>query len=329
MKQLPDTRRAHTLLHQQGLTIIELMIAITLGLFIVLTTIGLLVASKAAYVMQDQQAHIQETGRYAIEILSRAVRQAGYENWHSATMPAQIEAAFSASVIGRDAMTLKKTAPELDSLTSTGTVNGSDVLALRFFGDDAYGEEGAILNCAGLPVAATGIEQERGWSIFFVAKDSSGEPELRCKYKSKTSWNADAITRGVESFQVLYGLDADGDGVPEQFLNADKINAMDGQLQLIGDNAAARTSDFNRQTYWKKVSVIKLGLLVRGSQVARDDALRSEYDLFGAVYSDMHAASDKGVRVNESALPNATKNRVRKVFTHVIQLRNAATGDGA
>lgn len=333
MTRWPDTRRAQALLHQQGLTLIELMIAITLGLFLVLTAIGLLVASKTGYVMQDQQAHIQETGRYAIEILSRAVRQAGYENWHSATMPAQVEAAFSASITGRDAMTLKKTTPELDSLTSTDVVNGSDVLALRFFGDDADGEEGAILNCAGLPVAATsaatGNEQERGWSIFFVAKDSAGEPELRCKYQSKTSWNADAIARGVESFQVLYGLDADGDGVAEQFLNADGLNALDARLLLSGENALARAGDFNRQTHWKKITVIKLGLLVRGSQVARDDALRGEYDLFGAAYGDMHAASDKGSRISESALPAAAKNRIRKVFTHTIQLRNAAAGSGA
>lgn len=329
MKNLPGTCRLQSVLHQQGLTLIELMIALALGLFIVFTAMGLLVASKAGYVMQDQQAQIQETGRYAIEILSRAVRQAGYENWHSAAMPTQVDATFSASVIGRDAMTLKKTTPALDSLTSANVVNGSDVLALRFFGDDVYGEEGAILNCAGLPVAATGAEQERGWSIFFVARDSAGEPELRCKYQSKTSWNADAIARGVESFQVLYGIDADGDGVAEQFLNADGINALDEQLLLSGDNALARTSDFNRRTHWKKVSVIKLGLLVRGSQVARDDVLRSEYDLFGAAYSDMHAVGDKGVRITESVLPGATKNRIRKVFTHTIQLRNAATGNGA
>ncbi len=328
-----DFYKVDALSHQRGWTIIEMMIAITLGLFILLATTGLLLSSKTGYVMQDQNATIHETGRYAIEVLSRSVRQAGYENWNSGSMPLLTGADFSANVIGLDAMTLKKTTAGLEGATTTDVVNGSDVLALRFFGESAYGEDGAILNCAGLAVVGPGsiqtADQERGWSIFFVAKDSAGEPELRCKYQSKTSWNADAIARGVESFQVLYGIDADGNGLPEQFLSADKIDALDDQLLLLGDNAITRATDRNRKTNWKKVRVIKFALLVRGSQVVRDDALASEYNMFGVEYSNAHATTDKGVRIREDTLPIASRNRIRKIFTHTIQLRNDAAGNGA
>lgn len=323
-------KMAYVMGRQRGLTILELMISITLGLFIVLTATGLLLSSKAGYTAQDQTAQIQETGRYALEILARAIRQAGYENWNNDFLPVLAGAEFSANVMGMDAMTLKKTTPELTSAVATDVVNGSDVLALRFFGDGTNGEDGAILNCAGLsvpaPTVVPGAEQERGWSIFFVAKDSAGEPELRCKYQSKTSWNADAIARGVESFQVLYGIDADGDGLPDRFLNADAIDDLDDKLLLAGDNAVARATDKNRKTYWKKIRSIKISLLVRGSQAARDDALTGEYNLFGAAYSDAHAAVDKGVRIKEDALPSATRDRIRKVFTQTIQLRNDAAG---
>lgn len=321
------------LLHQQGWTMVELMISITLGLFIVLTAIGLLLSSKAGYVTQEQNAQVQETGRYAIEILSRAVRQAGYENWSSDAMPVFAAAESSANVIGMDAMTLKKNTAGLSLATSLDVVNGSDVLALRFFGAGVTGDEdGGMLSCAGLtvPVAssAASADQDRGWSIFFVAKDSAGEPELRCKYQSKTSWNADAIARGVESFQVLYGIDADGNGLPESFLNAARIDELDNKLLLVGDNAVARAADKNRKTHWKKIRAIRLALLVRGSQVARDDALSTEYNLFGADYSKAHAASDKGVRIRENTLPGAARNRLRKIFTYTIQLRNDAAGSG-
>lgn len=315
--------------HQRGLTLIELMIAIALGLFVVMTAIGLLIASKAAYVVQDQHAHVQETGRYAIEILARAVRQAGYENWNDGAAPAFSSTSLGANVVGMDAMTLKRNTNAFDAATSTDAVNGSDVLALRFFGASTYGEDGAILNCAGLAVPASGDGEERSWSIFFVAKDSAGEPELRCKYRTKTSWNADAIARGVESFQVLYGVDADDDGLPERYLNADGVDALDDQLALLGENAIARAADKNRKTHWKKIYAIKLALLVRGSQAARDDALTLEYDLFGVAYSNAHADKDTGVRIVEKMLPSATRNRIRKIFTHTIQLRNDAAGSGA
>lgn len=318
---------------QYGWTLTEMMIAITLGLFILLTAMGLLLSAKMGYVMQDQNAYIQETGRYATEVVSRSVRQAGYENWNSGTMPLQTADNFSANVMGMDAMTLKKTSAGLDGATATDVVNGSDVLALRFFGESTDGEVGAILNCAGLSVAAPAsvqtAEQERGWSIFFVAKDSAGEPELRCKYQSKTSWNADAIARGVESFQVLYGIDADGDGQPDQFLNADDIDKLDNQLLLVGENAIVRARDKNRKTAWKKVRTIKFSLLVRGSQNARDDTLANEYNLFGNDYSNAHGYKDKGVRIREDVLPAASRNRIRKIFTHTIQLRNDVAGNDA
>jgi type IV pilus assembly protein PilW len=109
------------------------MVAMTLGLFIVLTVTGLLLSSKTAYIVQDQSAHVQETGRYAMEILSRAIRQAGYENWSSEWMPALATVDFSPNVMGMDAMTLKKTTAGLDAPVSTfsDVVNGSDILALR------------------------------------------------------------------------------------------------------------------------------------------------------------------------------------------------------
>jgi type IV pilus assembly protein PilW len=319
---------------QCGWTLIELMIALTLGLLIMLTATGLLLSSKAAYIAQYQAVNVQETGRYAVQIVARAIRQAGYEHSGGEDISLVTTAEISANIAGYDAMTLKKSTAELQSPVTAGVVNGSDILAVRFFGDRTEGEEdGTILNCAGLTVpAVTSIynaEQERGWSIFFVAKDSEGEPELRCKYQSKTGWNADAIARGVESFQVLYGIDANGGGLPTQFLNASEIDALDGKLQLIGDNAVERASDLNRKTFWKKIRAIRFALLVRGSEIARDDALADQYDLFGASYSAIHASDDEGVHIEEKSLSAATRNRIRKIFTQTIQLRNDAAGSGA
>lgn len=315
---------------QHGLTIIEMMISITIGLLIMLILTQVVLSSKAGYTAQEQSVNIQETGRYALEIISRAIRQAGYEHLDGYASVSIAET--SANVSGYDAMTLKKNAAALTSPSSTDVINGSDILALRFFGDDSNGE-GSILNCAGLtvpaPASVDGAELDRGWSIFFVAKDSAGEPELRCKYQTKTGWNADAIARGVESFQVLYGVDLHGDGAPDSFVNADGIDALDGKLSLTGDNAVLRSVDLNRKTYWKKIRSVRFALLIRGSQKARDDALTTEHHLFGPDYSRLHAGDDKGVLIGEQTLPLATRDHIRKVFTQTIHLRNDAAGSSA
>jgi len=322
-----NTRRQH------GVTLVELMIATVLGLLLLLAATGLLLSSKTGYIVQDQAAEVRETGAYALGLLARAVRQAGYEYIDGDTSMAAMTAEASANVIGMDAMTLKKSDAALASATARGVVNGSDILAIRFFGDDTGAAGAAVLNCAGLAVAAAAAGQSaedvRGWSIFFVAKDAGGEPELRCKYKTKNGWNADAIARGIESFQVLYGIDASGDSVPDRFVRASQVDMLDDTLVLDGANAAARMADLNRKTYWKKVRTIRVALLVRGEEVARDDALRGEYHLFGEVYSDLHARDDKGVRIVEQDLPVASRNRIRKIFSQTIQLRNDPAGSAS
>lgn len=329
LTQCTGARVAAMRAKQTGLTIVELMVSMTLGLLVVMAATALLLSTKSGYITQDEIARLQDTGRYAIENVARAVRQAAYENWDKDDAPVVATATFSANVAGLDAHGLKESSTGIDSPVSA-SVNGSDILALRYFGAGAgSGGDGSILNCAGFGVGAAATresaDQSRGWSIFYVGV-TSGEPELRCKYHGKTSWSSDAIARGVESFQVLYGIDTDGDGLANQYVTASAINTLDDALILVGADTNAKSIDKNRKTNWKKIVVIKIALLVRGSQNARTDALATQYDLFGKAYSDANAAHDRGTRIKESDLPAAVRNRLRKVFSVTIQLRNQAAG---
>jgi type IV pilus assembly protein PilW len=74
---------------QAGLTLLEIMISLSLGLLL-LTGIGTIyVGSNQTYRVQEQNARIQESGRYALEVLGRSLRQAGYWNMPAGSaMPA-------------------------------------------------------------------------------------------------------------------------------------------------------------------------------------------------------------------------------------------------
>lgn len=63
---------------QKGLSLIELMIAITLGLVLMTGVIQVFLSSKTVYSTQQALSRVQETGRLAIEFLSRDIRMAGY-----------------------------------------------------------------------------------------------------------------------------------------------------------------------------------------------------------------------------------------------------------
>lgn len=321
-----DVRLHRTVKREAGLTLVELMISIILGLLVAMAAAALLISSKSGYTAQDDVTRLQETGRYAIESITRAVRQTAYENWDKDEAPVLATADISANIAGLDARSLNSKLAGIESPVMK-SINGSDVLALRFFGAGTgkNGDE-TIINCAGFGVAAASeAEAGRGWSIFYVA-ESNGEPELRCKYLGNGSWSSDAIARGVESFQVLYGVDTDKDGLPNQFLTATAINALDDALILEGADETAKATDKNRKTNWKKVVVVKVALLVRGSQPARTDALVAQHDLFGKEYSDANAGTDIGTQIKETNLPTGVRNRLRKVFTLTIQLRNQIAG---
>lgn len=62
---------------QSGLSLIELMVAITLGLMITMTLGYILMGSRSTYRTQDASARIQDTGRFALEYIGRQIRSAG------------------------------------------------------------------------------------------------------------------------------------------------------------------------------------------------------------------------------------------------------------
>ncbi|BBP03683.1 pilus assembly protein PilW [Sulfuriferula plumbiphila] len=65
-------------LRQTGFSLIELMVAITIG-FIVVAGVGYLyLGSRQAFNAQDSLSAIQENGRFALDTMSRDIRMAGY-----------------------------------------------------------------------------------------------------------------------------------------------------------------------------------------------------------------------------------------------------------
>lgn len=75
MKKLEQSTSKRT---QGGLSLIELMVALVLGLIISAAIIQVFLTSKNVYRMQDAMARIQENGRFAVDYISRDLRMAGY-----------------------------------------------------------------------------------------------------------------------------------------------------------------------------------------------------------------------------------------------------------
>jgi type IV pilus assembly protein PilW len=132
---------------QAGMTLLELLISMTLGLLL-LTGIGTIyVGSNQTYRVQEQNARIQEAGRYALDAIGRSLRQAGYANIPlEPTLPA---AAFAGTAIQGTANTVTV---QYDG-TGGQDCSGDDV-AEGAIVTDAFDLTGTDLRCNNDPLVS-------------------------------------------------------------------------------------------------------------------------------------------------------------------------------
>lgn len=102
--------------YQQGLTLIEMMIALTIGMVLLGGVVTVLSSSQQTYRVNEALARIQENARYAFQLLSRDIRMAGYRGCVG-------DAAAMTNVLNNNADFLWRFDQPLEGFEATG-VNG-------------------------------------------------------------------------------------------------------------------------------------------------------------------------------------------------------------
>jgi len=124
---------------QSGLTLVELMIAVVLGLLLVAGVIQIFVSNKQTYRVTEAHSRLQDNARFTLEVLSKDVRSAGYsgcraiENMNVTTIAnAPIPAVMTANTIvtGNESTTIASWSPALSGSLGT-VVGGTDVITLQ------------------------------------------------------------------------------------------------------------------------------------------------------------------------------------------------------
>ena len=104
-------------------------------------------------------------------------------------------------------------------------------------------------------------------------------------------------------------------------MNAAQIDNLDRALPIESASSEDYVAEKNRQSYWRKISQIKVALLVRGAQPTRADKPNQHWQLFGEDYAT-NADNDPGIQFNERDVPEEQRNRLRGVFQADLLLRN-------
>ena len=326
---------------QHGLTMVELLVSLGLGMLVVVIALAALTMGQQGYRAVDASTDLRDRERFAKDLISRVLIQAGYQDfgvsggvtvrssatllgvdpepdlfgWNNAVYATPIDLILSTGnrIVGENR-------PGSCTVNDTSCKNGSDVLVVRFQGvsalADAADSDNTMINCMGR--GETGIKtadlDTRATSIFSVTRGLNGEPSLSCSTYSGTAWATNPMIEGVESFQVLFGTDqvtasiapntvAVQDSVADRWLRAD-------QLTVTGNASGTREN-------WRRVRAIRVGLVLRGAPGSAQQSVSTIMTPLGNLYA---SSSDAG-----SSLTVAADGRLRLQSTFTVHMRNDLT----
>lgn len=328
---------------QRGLTLIELLVALGLGMLVVMIGTTALLIGQQGYRSVDVTAQLRDRERFAADLIGRVIVQIGYQDYGSSTptfrakalADAKVDPSFDPEpdiwgwnnavykepgslVLSTDTQITNGNRPGACTVTDTSCRNGSDVLVLRFQGansaTDPSKSDNTMINCMGQGEAGLtgGNLNDRAVSIFHVTRGTNGEPALSCTYYNhKTGvWSTPApMIEGVESFQLLFGTD----GVSLAPPNATPDNTPDlwlraDQLTVAGNIVATRDN-------WRRVRAVRVGLVLRGDVGSAPQTTTATFAPLGSMYTN--STDDTGASLNVAA-----DGRLRLQSTFTIHLRN-------
>lgn len=133
---------------QTGFTLIELMIALVLGLVVVGSAIAVFLSNRQAYITNTALSNVQDGSRIAFELMARNLRQAGVTGCGNAGRVANLlkdgpnaggsvdwYADFTNPIVGYDS---SQTDPVLATVPSISRVANTDSIQLIGAGDAAF-----------------------------------------------------------------------------------------------------------------------------------------------------------------------------------------------
>ncbi len=228
---------------QQGLTLIEIMVALLIGAFLLAGVIKIFIVNKQTYRVQENLSRMQENGRFAMDYLSRYIRLAGYiandprvnnDDQFNSDQTAIIEHTFISP----------KTLIKGDNNTG---LNNSDNITVRFKADpDDYNP---LTDCLGDKVAKNAIATNQ-----FFLELVNNQPTLYCDPQHSAGKDAlekdeskQPVIDGVENMQIRY---------------CEKLSSVDNLRCVTANNI----------TNWNDIRSVKISLLMRSA----DNGLTSQ-----------------------------------------------------
>lgn len=195
---------------QSGFGLVEIMVALVVGLLVVAGLVQIYLSNKQSYTVQEAQSRLQENVRLASIYLTSNIAKAGFrQNFQDGESDIFTKGIISGTNDG-------------GAGTPAGTLANTDTITIRFQRD------GIITDCHGSELPKDTSLGDIVTNVFRV--DANNELECSNKGGAPTTWRP--VLEDVQDMQVLYGEDTDADGAVDQYRNGANVSDFSNVLSV-------------------------------------------------------------------------------------------------
>lgn len=271
---------------QRGVTLIELMVGVAIGLLVVAVAMGALMVSRGVSGTVSDASGIQQQAAYAMRVIGLQLRQAGSLYLNPNPTNAASDNVLTAPVAFETTAPASGAANGFDPATHTLS-GASDPVTLtvgyRRYKEPVHAnaaEQALARNCTGGP--ANTSEDQRVESVFQL-----NGSDLRC---AGNGAGAQPIVQNVANFQVRYLLQ-------------DLSELGNAKIQYVAAGAVGSAN-------WSRVQAVEVCLVLYGVEPIDMPS--------GSTYTDC----DGSTKVDMSTLTGERARRMHIAFRNVFQLRS-------
>lgn len=302
-----------------GLTLVELLVAVTISAVIAIAAISALTISRQGFTAVDAAAQLRDNARFATDLIEKLGVQAGFRDvFQAASKPGNNE---PRDVFGFNNQLSSPSDPFNSSTNRPANQAGlgSDVLILSYQpaltvpqthqspGPGPGVIDNSMIDCMGN--AAPAGPDGSFTSVLHVDVSNDSEPNLMCSVGPGTS---QPILSGVENFQVLYGVD---NVTPNAALGAANTRTFVATRYLRADQMTVTGNDVATNANWLRVRALRIGMVLRGPVGSSSERVTQTFYPLGQ--EGMSSANDIG-----TAFVAPADGRLRQVVSFTVHLRN-------
>lgn len=273
----------------RGLTLIELLVSLVIGLLLVIAASATYLYSKNAYNAVSETSQVEGNGRFALNMLSRYVQTAGFVmlNPKATNLQGALVNKLRGCDFGLTNGTTAASSTDLNCRAATPAGERQSASLSVFFDTDAYNAAGANFqgfNCVGNKPIETAITDELGavsftsWqsrSHFFISTFTSGTPNGGTVTRGQLSCVGESNPAGGGA--ISYQIQPLIPGIDQLAINYILPSTVAPKIAQ-GIQTAAQVTAADR---WGDVMAVEICVLAHSIQSAGNDTGTAYTDCYG------------------------------------------------